>query len=778
MTTFVPYSFSAPAGTALADDMEFSLDQAVEDLTNNSDLDLMEEDIADDDIMLDEDRPSRPLQEEIQLHDEELQDVDNVMPEVSGSPMANMPDQPDPATEAYSTDQYDERVQQMSANEGLSDFVSGEPKEDVIEDDPVDAPNGLDSDNVAVSSLLGQHPDKAEIQHDAGTGNFDESAISLGNGNAVKSKSDDPTSDAHHAENLLGSREKARPSTLNVHPVMIMYEGSEMSLFPPSGDDSLETFLLQDETLVNESINDLFKAIRLVLEGSIPEHDDLEIGLDELDLLLSEDSTHSRTTSLSQILNLHVQLYRQDGYETPEPMYINLSTKAGFGSRLRDLTAIAEAGKGISHLPTRTDTGVGDFEEQQIIPNSDTLLSNQKVTPQGDERLVKVDGEHEVEPQNEDSREASLSPEAALKEEVDREQRLTVENQEVQNGTYATTTNDGVIKERSTISDHEANGTSLQIDDDNLEEIHENDDEIGEEDLIDYEEDDETESSAAEYSSAPRQVNAKGINDEDAVEERSAEHSGNLDQNLPLGDGKSEAPEPHASLDHGQQGNDLPSMIPISVQQSDSHSVQQPSPNSIDKVVEETSSFENENVTKIEGGSRQENAEDIPANDDLRHNDEKPADRQSDSVDEPHDEQTLDHSGGDEGVETINFVPDHSTVSDVEETEHIESAEDINYDGVDGSDTQAEENDVSGSAEAVDLPSEEDINYDDDDDDFELDTLPPPLSDANHVETEVEENHLKRSHGSDAENEVQDDDSQGMFFREEHCNFPPDQLKI
>lgn len=52
--------------------------------------------------------------------------------------------------------------------------------------------------------------------------------------------------------------------------------------------------------------------------------------------------------SLQYILNLHVQLHKQDGIEMPEPLRINLNTRPSFSKQITSLVAAASQGMGFS----------------------------------------------------------------------------------------------------------------------------------------------------------------------------------------------------------------------------------------------------------------------------------------------------------------------------------------------------------------------------------------------------------------------------------------------
>lgn len=74
-----------------------------------------------------------------------------------------------------------------------------------------------------------------------------------------------------------------------VIPVTLIYQDTEMSLFPPS-EGGQTTYFLGDEGLVNQNIENLFVACRNVLAGSIEEEENLEFSIEDLGLRISEAS--------------------------------------------------------------------------------------------------------------------------------------------------------------------------------------------------------------------------------------------------------------------------------------------------------------------------------------------------------------------------------------------------------------------------------------------------------------------------------------------------------
>lgn len=84
---------------------------------------------------------------------------------------------------------------------------------------------------------------------------------------------------------------------VHVHPIVIIYQDNEISLFPPVSRDEDEereekssTYFLQDEQLANDSIQTLLGALRSILGESIGEQDELTIDNEELGLHINEVS--------------------------------------------------------------------------------------------------------------------------------------------------------------------------------------------------------------------------------------------------------------------------------------------------------------------------------------------------------------------------------------------------------------------------------------------------------------------------------------------------------
>nr|KMM72403.1 hypothetical protein CPAG_08697 [Coccidioides posadasii RMSCC 3488] len=135
-----------------------------------------------------------------------------------------------------------------------------------------------------------------------------------------------------------------------LHRVTVLYQDSEMSLFPPNESDPSEMYLLEDEELAHAPLYQLFQAFRKVLGNNVSDEDELVASIDCLYIQLSEVATQSSEINLSQIVQLYLDLSRNDGVDNPEPLYICLSSRPILDAELAALQAAVDQGKGLSHL--------------------------------------------------------------------------------------------------------------------------------------------------------------------------------------------------------------------------------------------------------------------------------------------------------------------------------------------------------------------------------------------------------------------------------------------
>lgn len=175
------------------------------------------------------------------------------------------------------------------------------------------------------------------------------------------------------SENDSDSQQEYSPeNSTYLHPVMIVYQDLEMFLFPPVNQDQQDsqTYFLDDEKFATDNVMNLLGACRVVLAESIEEDQELQITFDELGLCISEVSPNVKTipldldlnssffqstaessiVTLSQIIDLYVQLQQNDGIDNPEPLYLTLRTTTKFSYRFDYIIQTAAEGKGLSQL--------------------------------------------------------------------------------------------------------------------------------------------------------------------------------------------------------------------------------------------------------------------------------------------------------------------------------------------------------------------------------------------------------------------------------------------
>lgn len=95
----------------------------------------------------------------------------------------------------------------------------------------------------------------------------------------------------HHAEDQDHQHDES------LHPVKVIYQDNEISLFPPLEGDSAETFFLHDEDLAYDTIGKLFGSLREVLLDNVAENEILVIDIDSLGIQITEVSRMSYPSS-------------------------------------------------------------------------------------------------------------------------------------------------------------------------------------------------------------------------------------------------------------------------------------------------------------------------------------------------------------------------------------------------------------------------------------------------------------------------------------------------
>ncbi|KAJ5983283.1 hypothetical protein N7481_005382 [Penicillium waksmanii] len=148
-----------------------------------------------------------------------------------------------------------------------------------------------------------------------------------------------------HEDQLHSSSENE-----SLHPVKVLYQDNEISLFPPLEGDSAETFFLHDEDVAYDSVGKLFSSLREVLLDNVADDEVLVIDIDSLGIQLTEDSTHNSKMTLHHILEIYTRLSQNDGTSEPDALYLTLGSKISAHSELAGLDSAAHEGKGLSQI--------------------------------------------------------------------------------------------------------------------------------------------------------------------------------------------------------------------------------------------------------------------------------------------------------------------------------------------------------------------------------------------------------------------------------------------
>ncbi|KAI5783596.1 hypothetical protein EDC01DRAFT_212394 [Geopyxis carbonaria] len=141
------------------------------------------------------------------------------------------------------------------------------------------------------------------------------------------------------------------------YPIIITYEDSRVSLFPPPAawteDSSLDIpseFFLQDTDVCDKGFDDLFVQLRSVLGESVGPEKELFLRIELLGLEIGEDNMACKTVCLRHVLDWHNQLQkRDDSTVDPPPVCMELYTSfPRCSARLEQLAAAATDGKALN----------------------------------------------------------------------------------------------------------------------------------------------------------------------------------------------------------------------------------------------------------------------------------------------------------------------------------------------------------------------------------------------------------------------------------------------
>ncbi|KXS99172.1 hypothetical protein AC578_3038 [Pseudocercospora eumusae] len=185
------------------------------------------------------------------------------------------------------------------------------------------------------------------------------------------------------------------PTDTGLHPMAIQFGDHEWPLFKsraqPNG-------LLKDDNLVNVSLAELLSSCKQRLNqrlgDAVSNDQDLVLGFDRIGLMLMECSTHASAVSLNDVLEVHMNLYQNDGVEDIPPLSMTLTTQLKFTSHLKLLKEAAVAGTGMSMYNRAHDQGDVDDEYDEEDEGEQEEDGQEYRTDAQDEQAERTEDEH------------------------------------------------------------------------------------------------------------------------------------------------------------------------------------------------------------------------------------------------------------------------------------------------------------------------------------------------------------------------------------------------
>lgn len=253
----------------------------------------------------------------------------------------------------------------VAAKQEIANITEPEPETATAVQEPLpEVENGTEQPEAGQQDDGTQDPEQAEEHHEFeddvhaandGTDEFEAvvpsaetippaiGASALAPQDNVEQQEDTEHHDPEHAD-------KSQEVQASLHPVTLVYLDDEMSLFPPMLGDASAIYFLQDSSLAFEPLDKLLAACRDILKGTLDHHDELVLDISSLGLHICEDSKYAAQITLSQILEVYLQLCHNDGNEESPPLYCYLSSRVSLASQYAYLASACGEGKGFSEI--------------------------------------------------------------------------------------------------------------------------------------------------------------------------------------------------------------------------------------------------------------------------------------------------------------------------------------------------------------------------------------------------------------------------------------------
>ncbi|KAF3929618.1 hypothetical protein ABW19_dt0210444 [Dactylella cylindrospora] len=154
--------------------------------------------------------------------------------------------------------------------------------------------------------------------------------------------------DVQHIEEA-GKDDHRNQDALRNHPVIILYRDLEFSLFPVSseGPKLADTSFLPDRSVVDLPLSKLVASLRDVLGDQFSTSEEIVLTIGSLGFEFEEENSQINHITLYELIGLFVQLLAYDGVEDVTPLYISLSSRQRYLSKLEMIKAHIAGGGGL-----------------------------------------------------------------------------------------------------------------------------------------------------------------------------------------------------------------------------------------------------------------------------------------------------------------------------------------------------------------------------------------------------------------------------------------------
>jgi hypothetical protein len=172
---------------------------------------------------------------------------------------------------------------QAEENDTITDEASGSSTEQAAPQASTDAIQDSENASADLESDAFPKDPSGQISNDNNNQGNEESQNPEQTSKTENDKADDRTALSTDAQNTTTA-----VNEMYLHPVKVIYQDSEICLFPPTHDDNSETFFLSDISLAFENLDKLLAACREVLAGTIGDDDELVLDVASLGLHICE----------------------------------------------------------------------------------------------------------------------------------------------------------------------------------------------------------------------------------------------------------------------------------------------------------------------------------------------------------------------------------------------------------------------------------------------------------------------------------------------------------